>query len=261
MARNLFDLSGKTALVTGGSSGIGLGYARGMARQGASIVIWALEEDRNKAAEAMLRDLGSPRVVSAVLDVSSEESVRAEFQRAVATMGKIDCVVSNAGQATALPSFAEMSSKDWHALLNVHLNGGFYVVREAVRHMLTNPVGPGGRGSILITGSLAVFAGGQGIEHYCAAKGGLASMMKSVAAECGKSGIRVNMIAPGYVDTAMSSGRKDVDHSVIEKKVPLGRVGAPSDFEGIAAYLASDAAAYHTGDIITVDGGWTASLF
>ena len=261
MAKNLFDLTGKTALITGGSSGIGLGYARGMAQQGANIVIWSLDASQNKAAESLLRELGSPRVMSEVLDVSSEDGVKVGFQRAVETMGRIDCVVSNAGQAAALPSLVEISSKDWHALLNVHLHGGFYVVREAARHMLNNPVTPAGRGSILITGSLAVFAGGTGIEHYCAAKGGLASFMKSAAAELGKHRIRVNMVAPGYVDTAMSSGRKDVDHSFVENKVPLGRVGRPADFEGIAAYLASDAAAYHTGDIITVDGGWTASLF
>lgn len=257
---SLFDLTGKVALVTGGNGGIGLGYARGMARQGAKLVIWGRDPEKNRAAEDMLREAGSPQVMSTIVDVGSEAAVLEGFAQAIQRVGQIDCVVSNAGHATKQPSLMETSSDAWHSLLNVHLNGGFYLVREAARHMTERSVTAARGGSILICGSLAVFAGGEGIEHYGAAKAGLAGLMKGAAAELGKFGIRVNMVCPGYVATEMSGGAK-VDQSFLIAKTPLGRVGSPSDFEGIAAYLASDAASYHTGDIITIDGGWMSSLF
>lgn len=260
MPRSLFDLTGKTALVTGGNGGIGLGYACGMARQGASLVVWGRNAAKNKMAEEALRVAGSPRVLSATVDVSREVDVRREFEKAVHSAGQIDCVVSNAGHATKQPSLVETSTGAWHSLLDVHLNGGFYLIREAARHMTQRASTPSRGGSILICGSLAVFAGGEGIEHYGAAKAGLAGLMKGAAAELGKYGIRVNMVAPGYVATEMSS-KSGLDEEFLSGRTPLGRVGAPRDFEGIAAYLASDAASYHTGDIITVDGGWMAALF
>lgn len=205
MPRSLFDLTGKTALVTGGNGGVGLGYATGMARQGANLVIWGRNRDKNESAAAELRSVGSPNVFTQIVDVTSEAAVKAGFSEAVTQSGRLDCVVSNAGHATTESSFAEISTAAWNALLDVQLNGGFYVLREAARHMIGRAQTPERGGSIMICGSLSIFGGAQGIQHYGAAKGGLASMMKGIAAELGQYGVRVNMVAPGYIKTAMAA--------------------------------------------------------
>lgn len=255
----MFDLSGVTALVTGGNSGVGLGYATGMARQGANIVIWGRNPEKNRAAEEHLRRAGSPMVCSDIVEISSETAIREGFERAIQIAdGHIDCVVSNAGHGGGQHSLAETPTGVWEDFLKVHLTGGFWVVREAARHMTARADTPRRGGSILICGSLSVFAGAPGLSHYSAAKGGLASLMRCVATELGQHGVRVNMVAPGYIKTGIVNDPAVDEFSA--GRTLLGRVGKPSDLEGIAAYLASEAACFHTGDIITIDGGWMTSL-
>ena len=259
-AGSLFDLTGKTALVTGGNGGIGLGYALGMARQGANIIVWGRNDEKNRAAEATLREAGSPNVYSNCVDVSVEREVREAFAEAVKlSNGCIDCVVSNAGYGKSFPSIPDIPTAEWQRMLEVHLNGGFYVVRAAAGHMKARAEAGNPGGSILICGSLSVFGGGSGLMAYSAAKSGLLGVMRSAAAELAQYGVRVNMVAPGYINTGI------VDDPAIDafsaQRAPMKRVGTPADLEAIAAYLASDGASFHTGDIITIDGGWMASLF
>lgn len=257
---SLFDLTGKTALVTGGNGGLGLGYATGMARQGAAIVIWGRNADKNKAAEAILLEAGAPSVLSQVVDVSVEQQVREGFAAAVkAVGGQIDCVVSNAGIGGYYPVMSEIPTEDWQRMLAVHLTGGFFVVREAAGHMRSRALAGGPGGSILICGSLASLGGAQGLVPYASAKSGLLGLMRSTAAELAPLGIRVNLVAPGFVRTGITD-----DQAIIEAnaaRTPMKRVGEISDFEGIAAYLASDAASFHSGDVITIDGSSMAALF
>lgn len=260
MANGMFDLSGKTALVTGGNGGIGLAFARGMARQGCDAILWGRNEAKNAVAVAEIEALGV-KAFAQVVDVSVEAQVIAGFAEAVARVGRIDCVVQNAGFANPAPSFVEMTSEQYHAQMDVALHGGFYTLREAARHMVKRAQAGDPGGSILLCGSGSVFAGIPGLEHYGAAKAGLAAIMRGMATELGRHGVRVNMIAPGYIRTDIGGGAAEAMEQMFASRTPIPRVGLPEDLEGAAAYLASDAARFHTGDILNIDGGWFASYF
>ena len=254
--RDLFDLAGKVVLVTGGNSGLGLGFAEGCAMRGADVVIWGRRADRNEAAAAHLRALGAGRVIADAVDVSSEAAVVAGMERAANEAGRIDCVFANAGGVSRAASFPDMTSEMYHGLLATSLHGVFYTLREATRHMRARAQAGDPGGSIVICGSLTVFTGLQGMEHYGAAKGAAASMMKGIAVEMGPHGVRANMVAFGLFHTAMtSSPQTEAIEAQTAARTPLRRVGTLADVHGIAAYLASDASAFHTGDILVLDGG------
>lgn len=260
----LFDLTGKTVLVTGGNGGLGLAFARGMAKQGANAILWGRNEKKNADAVAELTAMGV-KAFAQVVDVAEEAQVIAAFAEAVKRVGKIDCVVQNAGFANPAPSFMEITTEQYQAQIGVALHGGFYTLREAARHMVARAKAGDPGGSIILCGSGTVFGGIQGMEHYGAAKAGLASMMRGMAAELGRYGIRVNMIAPGYVKTDIGGGGNDPRAEAAEKfiasRTPIPRIGRLEDVEGAAAYLASDASSYHSGDILVIDGGFLASYF
>jgi len=256
----MFSLAGKTALVTGGNSGLGLAYARGMARQGADVILWGRDAKKNDAAVAELAAFGT-KVIAQPVDVTDEAQVISSFAEAVQRAGKIDCVVQNAGFSNPAPSFAEMSTEQYKAQIDVALNGGFYTLREAARHMTARAEAGDPGGSIILCGSGSVFAGLAGLEHYGAAKAGLAAMMRGMSTELARHGVRVNMIAPGYIKTGIAGENEAETDAIFAQRTPAGRIGQPADVEAAAAYLASDAASFHTGDILVIDGGWLASYF
>lgn len=255
----MFDLSGKVALVTGGNSGLGLGFATGMAKCGADIVVWGRRAERNAEAEALLVEAGAGRVWSQTVDVSDEAQVIEGMGAAVEEMGRLDCVVQNAGHASMSP-FHEMTTELYQSLLAVAQHGGFWTLREAVKHMVARAEEGDPGGSLLLCGSLTQFRGEPLIAHYGAAKSAMESMMRSVAVEYGHLGIRANMVCCGWFYTDLYGGApKEMFpfDATISERNPIRRWGEISDVEGIAAYLASDAASYHTGDVIVVDGGTT----
>jgi len=257
MARGLFDLSGKVVLATGANSGIGLGFLQGCAKQGADVVVWARRREKNAEAVAALRALGAPRAHAEAVDVSDEAAVEAAFASTLKVMGRVDCVFANAGFTHRAASFSDMSSQMYHELLNVALHGAFYTLRAATRHMRERAQAGDPGGSIVVCGSLSIFHGLQGMEHYAAAKGALAAMMKGLAVEMGQYGVRANMLAPGFILTGFTEGKPETE-AVIKRFsaiTPLGRPGYISDIEGPAAYLASDASIFQTGDILVIDGG------
>jgi NAD(P)-dependent dehydrogenase (short-subunit alcohol dehydrogenase family) len=256
----MFSLKGKTALVTGGNGGLGLAYARGMVRQGADAILWGRDVRKNEAAVAELSAFGS-KVFAQVVDVTDEAQVISSFAEAVQRAGKIDCVVQNAGFANPAPSFAQMSTEQYKAQIDVALNGGFYTLREAARHMTARAEAGDPGGSIILCGSGSVFSGIPGLEHYGAAKAGLASMMRGMSTELARYGVRVNMIAPGYIKTDLAGDQAESADAMFAQRTPAGRVGLPADVEAAAAYLACDASSFHTGDILNIDGGWLASYF
>lgn len=263
MTNSLFDLSGKVALVTGGNSGIGLGYATGMAKCGSDIILWGRSEEKNARAREHLSQFGV-RVATAVVDVSDEQAVIAGMADAVNTFGRLDTVVANAGGSSMIPTI-KMDSQSYHDLISISQHGGFYTLREAGKYMVERSKAGDRGGSLIVTGSLMVMVGVPGMAHYGAAKAALSSIMKTLAVELAPHGIRSNMIAPGYFHTELV-GSSATDEAakrdeMFAKRTPMGRSGRPSDLEGIAAYLASDASAYHTGDIFVIDGGWMANLF
>lgn len=259
MSRGLFDLRGRVVLATGANSGIGLGFLQGCARQGADVVVWGRRSDRNVAAVSALQKLGAPRAHAEEVDVADEEAVNAAFASTLKAMGRVDCVFANAGLTSRATSFADMSSAMYHDLLNVNLHGAFYTLRSAARHMRERALAGDPGGSIVACGSLSIFHGLPSMEHYAAAKGALAAIIKGLAVEMGPFGVRANMIAPGFIVSGFMEGApKEQAEGIIRhfsSITPLGRVGDISDIEGPAAYLASDASKFHTGDVLVIDGG------
>jgi len=252
----LFDLRGTTALVTGGNSGLGLAYARGLARHGADIVIWGRDERKSACAGEALRALGA-KVVCQKVDVTDEQQVVRAFASAVDMMGHINCVIQNAGFSNPAPSFLDLTSTQWTAQIDVALTGGFYTLREAARHMVMSAAEGFRNNSLILCGSGLISAGLKGMEHYAAAKAGLAAMMRCMVAELSEYGIRINMISPGYTRTEIAVSQDLVDF--IAERTPLKRVAETEDLEAAAVYLASPGARHHTGDVLTIDGGWLAS--
>jgi NAD(P)-dependent dehydrogenase (short-subunit alcohol dehydrogenase family) len=258
MAKHLFDCSGKVTLVTGGNSGIGLGFAMGPAMMGGDIAIWARNAKNNAKAKEKLLAAGARRVETYQIDVSSEEAVTAGYKQLMADFGRIDCVFANSGRPSKSRSFLTLDSDEWHDLLAVSLHGAFYTLREGAKLMVERAKGGEPGGSLVFCGSLSMFHGIAGIANYAAAKGGMAAVIRGIATELGQYGIRANTIAPGYIKTGFMEG---ADPAMVAKidgffssKTPIARPGTPEDFEGIGAYLCSDASRFHSGDTLVIDG-------
>ncbi len=252
-----FNLTGKVALVTGGNGGIGLGMADAMAAAGASIVIWGTNADKNRAAEESLGKHGV-KVASRKVDVSNEREVAEGMLDAVARMGRIDAVFANAGIGSGARSFLEMTTEQYRRVLAVNLDGVFFTMREAARHMRERAASGDKGGSLVGIASLAAIEGAARNEHYAASKGGVMSMMRSIAVEFARDGVRANTILPGWIATDMTAGAQS-SPAFAEKvipRVPMRRWGEPADFGGIAVYLASNASAFHSGDSFVIDGGY-----
>lgn len=261
--KNIFDLSGRVALVTGANSGLGLGFAEGIAQCGGDVVIWGRRADENAKAATQISEYGV-RVHHRSVDVSDEAAVRDGFADAVDVMGRIDCVIANAGLLPDQVPYHERTTESWHRLLAVNLHGAHFTLQEGVRHMLKRAETGDPGGSLLICGSLTTTLGVAGIEHYGAAKGALGIVSKSIASQYGRQGIRCNVVLPGFILTGGQT-KEDEDANpmtpMLKERTPIPRWGYPKDCAGIAAYLMSDAASFHTGDFITIDGGWTAGVF
>jgi NAD(P)-dependent dehydrogenase (short-subunit alcohol dehydrogenase family) len=250
-----FDLGGKVALITGGNSGIGLGMAEGLVAAGATVCICGTSEAKNAAALTRLTKDGG-HALALICDVTDEAAVERAFAETVSTLGRVDACFVNAGVAgrREVRSFVEMTAAEWRRVLAVNLDGAFYTLRAAARHMIGRP----GGGSLVVTASLAAISGQARGQHYAASKGGLVAMMKALAVELARHGVRANAIVPGWIDTPMTERTLRWDKFVdkVLPRVPVRRWGASEDFAGIAVYLASDASAYHTGDTFVIDGGY-----
>ena len=249
----MFDLTGKVALITGGNGGIGLGMARGLAQCGADIAIWGTNADKNRAARSELETFGV-RVSDYICDVGDQEQVETVFAHTLETCGRVDACFVNAGVGGKAESFATMTDDEWHRVMRVNLDGAFYTAQVAVRAM----VAQGNGGSLVFTTSGSAYFGQQRGQHYGASKAGLISMMRAIAVEHARHGIRSNAILPGWIESEMTAPALGWDKFVanVLPRVPMRRWGDPNDFSGIAAYLASDLSKYHTGDVITIDGGY-----
>jgi len=252
-----FDLTGKVALVTGGNGGIGFGMAEAMAQAGADIVIWGTNVDKNDAAKTKLAAHGK-RVVARRVDVGKEPEVVEGMQAAVAEMGRVDCVIANAGIGGGARSFSEMSLEIWRRVHAVNEEGAFFTLREACKHMVARAGKGDAGGSLVGVASLAGLEGAGRNEAYSATKGAVLAMMRSIAVEHARFGIRANSIAPGWIATDMTAGAQNnpVFAEKVLPRVPMRRWGDPADFGGVAVYLASDASKYHTGDTFVIDGGY-----
>jgi NAD(P)-dependent dehydrogenase (short-subunit alcohol dehydrogenase family) len=258
MAYAPFDLTGKVALVTGGNRGIGLGMAQALAQAGADIVIWGSNAEFNARATSTLEAAGT-RVFAQQVDVADEAAVVSAMSEAVAAMGRIDTVIANAGIGGGAPSFSEMTAEIWRRVLSVNLDGVFFTCREACKHMVERAKSGERGGSIAVTASLAAIEGAARNEAYAATKGGVISMMRAIAVEHARWGVRANSILPGWIATDMTAGAQSSSAFAdrVIPRIPARRWGEPEDFGGIAVYLASDASKYHSGDTFVIDGGYS----
>jgi NAD(P)-dependent dehydrogenase (short-subunit alcohol dehydrogenase family) len=263
MAYAAFDLTGKVALVTGGNSGIGLGMARAMAAAGADIAIWGTNAAKNAAAQAELAKLDR-KVFTLGCDVGDEAAVVQAFAETVKQMGRIDGCFANAGVSGrgGAPSFAEMTSAEWHRVTRINLDGAFYTFRAAAKHMVERATAGDKAGGVLVgTASLAAIEAAPRSEHYAATKGALISMARAMSVEFARYGVRAHSILPGWIETNMTANATSNDkfRANIMPRIPMRRWGEGDDFGGIAVYLMSAASRYHTGDTFVIDGGY--SLF
>jgi NAD(P)-dependent dehydrogenase (short-subunit alcohol dehydrogenase family) len=247
-----FDLSGRTAIVTGGNQGIGLGIATALARAGANVAIWGRNANRNDEARDAVAATGAS-VTAHSVDVTDEDAVAAGFSETVAAHGQVDVAVANAGVSAVVPSTAEMTLDEWHRVLAVDLDGVMLTFRATLRHLTER----GAPGSLVAIGSRLSANGQPRAPHYSAAKAGLEGLVRAVAREYGPAGVRANVVHPGWIETPMTAPvlRKPKVAEGQLPRIPVRRWGTPDDLGGIVVYLASDASSYHTGDVIRVDGG------
>lgn len=250
----LFDLSGKTALVTGCNKGIGKAMATGLAEAGADIVGISSSmppsgSDIEKEVKAFGRNFAAYKT-----DLSDREKLYATVEQILAEHSDVDILINNAGIIKRAPAAAH-SDDFWDEVLNINLSAQFILSREIGKHMLQR-----GSGKIIFTCSLLSFQGGINVPGYTASKSALAGLVRALGNEWGSKGVQVNGIAPGYIATDNTQAlREDAQRnkSILER-IPAGRWGAPQDFKGPAVFLASAASDYVNGTILFVDGGWMA---
>lgn len=264
-------LEGRTAVVTGGGSGIGAAICRRLASDDANV---AVLDVNTEAAETIARDLGNGLAVTA--DVTDSSAVDDAVNRVVSEMGGLDILVNNAGIAggeelqrivgrmeqqvaemqegqveTALEATVQMTDEQWRRMLAIHLDGTFYASRAALRVMTDQ-----GSGVIINIASICGIEGCTGSPHYSAAKGGILGFTRSLAKEVIQQGIRVNAVAPGYVDTPMVANLSPALLKVQAMQTPLGRLGRPEEIAATVAFLASDEASFFVGETISPNGGY-----
>ena len=249
----MFDLKGRVGLVTGGNGGIGLGLARGLARAGAAVMVAGRKAGKNEAAVAELTALGA-EAASVIVDVTDEASVNAMVAATAKRFGRLDILVNNAGiNIRNKPEVYELA--DWHKVIATNLTSAMLASKAAYPHLKS-----GGHGRVINNGSMLSIFGLPFHAAYGASKGGVVQMTKSMAVAWGAEGITVNCLLPGWIDTDLTrKARTDMPalNDNVMARTPKGRWGDPADFEGIAAFLGSDASAFITGVAIPVDGGFS----
>ena len=239
----MFSLTGKTALITGASGGIGGEIARALAAQGATV---GLAGRRKEALEALQAEVGGHVLLA---DLGSVEGCEQLIAQADAALGQIDILVNNAG-LTRDGLAMRMKDADWEAVIDVNLTGTFRLIRAAMKGMMKRRAG-----RIINMASIVGVTGNVGQANYAASKGGMIAMSKSLAGELAPRGVTVNCVAPGFIETAMTADLPEKAKETMLASIPTGRMGQPSEIAAAVAFLASDEASYLTGTVLNVNGG------
>ncbi len=251
-----FDLSGKVVLVTGGNSGIGLAIAQAVSAAGATVCIWGRSTDKNAAALDALRAAGATATARRV-DIGDESQIVAGMAAITDEYGRLDCCFANASaRSEASPAFLDSTLDQWRTVMSTVLDGTYVTLREAAKVM----VAAGHGGSLVATSSGAAHYGVPRAQSYSAAKAGVISLVRGLAVELARHGIRANTISPSWVVSSFMDGidgNEDMTRK-IQGRIPMRRWGQPSELGGIAVYLASEASSWHTGDEFSLDGGYSA---
>jgi 2-deoxy-D-gluconate 3-dehydrogenase len=246
----LFDLKGKTALVTGGNGGIGLGMAQGLAAAGAKLAIAGRDKAKNAAAAKALS------AVALEADLTDEKSCRAMVEEAAKKLGRLDILVNNAG-TNIRKRPEEYSLEEWKLVMDTNLTSAFVASHAAYPHLKR-----AGGGKIVNIGSMMSIFGAAFVAPYGASKGGIVQLTRALACAWARDNIQVNAVLPGWIDTALTQrARKDIAglHENVLRRTPAGRWGEPKDLSGIAVFLCSQASDFITGTAIPVDGGYSVS--
>ena len=252
--KNLFDLTGKVALITGASSGLGVQMAQGLAGQGAKLAIVARRMDRLEKLAKEFEDNGT-ECLPVKCDITKEEEISEMVDKVISHYGQIDILVNNAGMASGTAS-EDMTLEEWDKIIRLNLTGSFLVSREVGKHMIARRYG-----KIINTCSIQGIRCTMGMPGtpYNSSKGGDIMMVRSLAAEWAQYGITVNGIGPGYFPTDIDKEYLATDYfkGQLAMHCPMGRIGRDGELNGVLIYFASDASSYTTGQIMYVDGGWT----
>jgi 2-deoxy-D-gluconate 3-dehydrogenase len=251
--KNLFDLGGKVAIVTGGNGGIGLGMARGLAAQGAAIVVAGRNAEKSAAAVAELVAQGATASAFAV-DVKDEAQVNAMVAETIRRHGRLDILINNAGMSIRKQP-QDYTLAEWREVIDSNLTSAFLASHAAYPHLKR-----AGGGKVVNIGSMMSIFGAPFATAYASSKGGIVQFTKVCANAWAKDNIQVNAILPGWIDTELTRGaRRDVEglHQRVEARTPAGRWGVPEDMAGIAVFLCSAASGFVTGTAIPVDGGYS----
>jgi gluconate 5-dehydrogenase len=250
--KNLFDLSGKVAIVTGASRGLGQSFATALAKASADLVITSRKLSALTEFKQQIESLGR-KALPVQVDVLSQGDIENMVRAAVKEYGRIDILVNNAGMNIRKPS-AEVTWQDWDSVLDTNLKGSFFCAQAVAKEMIKRKYG-----RIINIGSCTCVFGMEGIAAYSASRGAILSMTRSLAAEWGNYGITVNVLAPGWFKTAQNAVLYENKEWVnyITSRIPLNRVGRPHDLDGTVVFLASDASEYITGQMLLIDGGFT----
>lgn len=254
-ADNPFDLNGHVSVISGGNSGIGLAMSEALASAGAGVCIWGTNKERNNEAAERLRSHGGD-VLALQCDVGDSEQVCSAMAHVIDYFGRLDSCFANAGISGIGSRFTETTLDEFRRVTRINLDGAFLTLQAAAERLIEQGEG----GSLVATSSLATHQGPPREQAYAASKGGLVSLVKSIAMELAKHQIRANTVLPGWVSTPMADPLLESDgfQRRVLPRMPFGRWGKPSDLGAIAVYLASPYSAFHNADAITVDGGYLA---